>query len=48
MVFFYLISDLDGYCYNSVEALEKCQKDVPEEMEHNYEDAGERLADKFD
>jgi hypothetical protein len=42
------LSDLDGYCYNSVEALEKCQKDVAEEMEPNYEDAGERLADKFD
>lgn len=42
------LSDLNGYCYNSVEALEKCQKDVAEEMEPYYQDAGERLADKID
>jgi hypothetical protein len=42
------LSDIDGYCYNSVESLEKCQKDVAEEMEPYYEDAGERLADKID
>ena len=42
------LGDLDGQCYNSVEALEKCQKDVAEEMEPYYEDTGERLADKID
>lgn len=42
------LGDLDGYCYNSVEALEKCQKDVAEEMEPYYEDAGKRLSDKID
>jgi len=42
------LSDLDGYCYNSVEALEKCQKDLAEKMEPYYEDAGEHLADKID
>lgn len=42
------LSDLDGYCYNNVEALEKCQKDVAEEMEPYYEDAGKRLSDKID
>lgn len=42
------LSDVDGHCYNSIEALEKCQKDVTEEMEPYYEEAGKRLSDKID
>lgn len=42
------LSDVDGHCYNSIEALEKCQKDVAEELEPYYEEAGERLSDKID
>jgi hypothetical protein len=42
------LSDVDGHCYNSIEALEKCQKDVAEEMEPYYEDTGKRLSDKLD
>ena len=42
------LSDVDGHCYNSIEALEKCQKEVTEEMEPYYEEAGKRLSDKID
>jgi hypothetical protein len=37
------LSDPDGYCYNSVAALEQCENEIANEMEHYYDKAGERI-----
>ena len=42
------LSDFDGYCYNSVEALELCQNEIVNEMDPYYEEAGERIWDNID
>jgi len=42
------LSDFDGYCYDSVEALEQCQNEIANEMEPYYDEAGERVWDNID
>ena len=42
------LSDFDGYCYNSVEALEQCQNEIANEMEPYYDEAGKRVWDNTD
>ena len=37
------LSDSDGYCYNSVAALEQCEKEITNEMKPYYDEAGKRV-----
>ena len=37
------LSDSDGYCYNSVTALERCEKEITDEMKPYYDEAGKRV-----
>jgi hypothetical protein len=42
------LSDLDGYCYESVDALEQCEKEIANEMQSYYDEAGERIWEGLD
>jgi hypothetical protein len=42
------LSDLDGYCYKSVDALEQCEKEIANEMQPYYDEAGKRIWEDLD
>jgi hypothetical protein len=40
--------NLDGYCYNSAEALETCTNEIAKGMEPYYDEAGKRIWENID
>ena len=42
------LGDIDGYCYNSVEALERCTDGIAEEIQPYYDEAGKRIWENID